>query len=487
MKRKFTLFSGIDLRSLALFRIFLGTALILDLLFYKFPYRDAFYSETGIFPIETACLLGSSKTCSLLFYLHSDWGVILFFIITLLIYFSFTLGYKTRWAAVLSYVCLYSMHARNQMSVFGSDVILRVLLFWSIFLPLNIFFSVTPPKNRPKKLEIRNVFAFAVLFQIGVIYFFNAFLKTGPSWRNGEALGFILTDFSLKAPLSDWLLSHPDLYRLFTHGTLLFEYLIVFFIFSPWFNSITRTSTVILIFIFHWGMMLFMNVGTFYLSALPTIAILLPRRVWKRRSKKNDNVNSFSSESNIKIEKVTRIYKAMPFITYLKNICIGFLLLTIVLMNLGYRFESLRETSKFFHTRFCGCTGLKQAWNLFAPEPARNLSYTLVLGNVKDTLVDLYSDEIYNEEKIILHPENYNSLPFTFSRLNYSFEEILLRNNRVGLLMGENWADYEYRRWKKKNNGDVLKSVFLVRVRVECPSPGKLSDAKVRLMYRKDF
>lgn len=134
---------GIDPRALGAFRIGLALLLLGDLLVYRLPVVDAFYTDDGVLPRSTLAELypfletvsihaasGSARVQTGLLALGACAAVCLL------------VGYRTRASTALSLVLLASLYARNPFAINGGNTILLVLLFLSLFLPLDARWSL---------------------------------------------------------------------------------------------------------------------------------------------------------------------------------------------------------------------------------------------------------------------------------------------------------------------------------------------------------
>ena len=92
---------GIDLRTLALFRICLGAAILADLI-NRAEYLTAFYTDQGV--LTRAAAIGFNHSARLSFHLMSGSPLIigLLFVIAGLLAVLLMLGYRTRLVTVLS-------------------------------------------------------------------------------------------------------------------------------------------------------------------------------------------------------------------------------------------------------------------------------------------------------------------------------------------------------------------------------------------------
>ena len=100
------------------------------------------------------------------------------------------LGYRTRVSTAIGWLVIGSIQSRNQLLLQHGDYLLRLLLFWSMFLPLGARFSLDArrraalPENR-----FLSVAGGALLVQIACVYVFAGLFKLQPTWLDGEAVG----------------------------------------------------------------------------------------------------------------------------------------------------------------------------------------------------------------------------------------------------------------------------------------------------------
>jgi len=135
---------GIDPRALGAFRIAVALFLLADLLVYRIPAVSAFYTDDGVLPRSTLAeiyplletvsihaMSGSARVQTGLLAVGACAAVCLL------------VGYRTRASTVLSLVLLASLYARNPYVINGGNTILVVVLFLSLFLPLDARWSVS--------------------------------------------------------------------------------------------------------------------------------------------------------------------------------------------------------------------------------------------------------------------------------------------------------------------------------------------------------
>lgn len=148
---------GLDLRSLALFRFLFGLIIVGDVIDRSSTLR-AHYSEEGV--ISRIDVLQHDRTQYALL-LHGVNGSVFFQALMMLFHAIFAVlmavGWKTRLMTVLVYLWTMSLHLHAPHVGHGGDTYCRVLLFFSIFLPLGEVrffprrsFSYLPDKIRSR-------------------------------------------------------------------------------------------------------------------------------------------------------------------------------------------------------------------------------------------------------------------------------------------------------------------------------------------------
>lgn len=240
--RKFAEVFGVDLRSLAALRIMLGLLVVADLILRATDFR-AHYTDAGILPrsqlIEEG-LIGDTKFSLLL--ANGDLVILaLFFCVTAIAAICMILGYRTRLMTIIVWVMVISIQFRNPMLLNAGDTLLRLLLFWSMFLPLGAYWSVDRWREAaPRRLSMQflSIGTIGLLLQIAFVYVFTALLKTGDAWRvDGTALYYALNMDQLVTPFGAWMTQFPDLLRLLTFATLGLEAIGPFLLFFPFFTG----------------------------------------------------------------------------------------------------------------------------------------------------------------------------------------------------------------------------------------------------------
>jgi hypothetical protein len=277
---------SIDLRSLAAFRIAVGAALLYDVLDRS---RDliAHYTERGVLPVETlVAYWGTGAYGTPFFYLSgSSFAVALLFAALGAAAAALVLGWRTRVVAVLCWVGLAGLQARNPLVAnMGGDNFLRMLLFWGMFLPLGARFSLDArrrpgPPAAERELSVASA---ALLLQIALMYVATGLLKSGETWRDGTAVTYALRLDIWVTSLGQGLREFEALHRPATLATRWLEVLGPLLAFSPVATGPARLVAVAIFTGFHLGLAAFLGIGPFPLFCIIAWTAFLPPVFWDR-------------------------------------------------------------------------------------------------------------------------------------------------------------------------------------------------------------
>ena len=276
---------GADLRSLAVFRIVLALLVLADLA-NRATDMTAHYSDGGILP-RAAVVSDPDVLSPYAFSLNFINGLpqfqaLLFGVVTLAA-LAMLVGYRTRLAVFVVWVLLLSIQYRNPLVLASGDVLLRLLLFWSLFLPLGAVWSVDRARRAaPRRLSTRflSFGTIALFLQIAIMYWITAILKTGDEWRDGTALYYTLSQEQVANQLGAFLLNFPTLLMIASFATLALEAFGPFLLFSPFFTGPVRTAAVAMFMGLHFGIWLAIDIGIFpWISALCMVCFL-PTWFW---------------------------------------------------------------------------------------------------------------------------------------------------------------------------------------------------------------
>ena len=274
---------SLDYRSMALLRIGVGLTLIFDLIQRSYDLR-AFYTDSGVLPrVDYLRLWNNEWWISL----HMAGGLATFeailFIIAAIFAVMLLLGYRTRFAMIMSWFFLVSLHLRNPTVLQGGDILFRVILFWMMFLPLGQAWSLDRLFNRvptPSKKIYFSMATVAYIVQVCLLYLFTGLLKTGTAWHDGTAVYYALNVDQLITPMGAYLREFPAVMSALTYATWYLEVYGVLLFFSPVATSFFRTLGIILFAGLQIGFNTSMRLGLFGMIAIVITLGLIPTDFW---------------------------------------------------------------------------------------------------------------------------------------------------------------------------------------------------------------
>jgi predicted DCC family thiol-disulfide oxidoreductase YuxK len=274
----------LDLRSIALFRIMLGIVTLASQI-QLIGDITPFFTDDGVISRSAliASYLGPSQWSIHL--ASGKWlfqfGLIVASIICALLY---TVGFQAKRCGILMWLIIISQHTRNPAILSGADVVHRLAIFWSLFLPLSArasldrLLSSNPPPIENRYVSWRTL---GILLQIASIYLVSAALKTAPEWRSEfSALYYTLNLDMFATSLGIWLRQFRGLLTGLTMGAFALEVSAPLWIFAPFANSAFRKIGVLYFTIFHFSLFLTMYLGMFPWICITAWLIVLPGSFW---------------------------------------------------------------------------------------------------------------------------------------------------------------------------------------------------------------
>ena len=265
---------AIDHRALAAFRVALGTLVIADLALRS---RDlvAFYTDAGVLP--RSALFADYGPVSLHAVSGAAWGQGLLFLLAGAVALALVVGYRTRTATAVTWVLLVSLHMRNPMVLNAGDTLLRMLLFWAMFLPLGDRWAVDA-RGDQERTTATSVATMALLFQVVLMYATNAVHKTrSDAWMRGEAVTHVFQADHLTILLGDVLAGYPAVLEAFAYlwmATILTSPLLLVF------TGLRRVALVAAFVGMHLGMLVTLRIDLFPLIAVAGLIPFFPPAVW---------------------------------------------------------------------------------------------------------------------------------------------------------------------------------------------------------------
>jgi hypothetical protein len=464
---------GLDLRSLAVLRIGVGLILLVDLLSRAVDLR-AHYTEEGVLPARD--LLAPWTSCVHLLS-GSEWFAAALFVLAGLFAVALVVGWHTRVATFASCFLLVSLHARNPLVGSSADVLLRLLLFWGLFLPLGARWSLdarrhpTPPHSGMRVLSVAGA---ALILQVCFVYWFGVALKSDPAWRTeGTAVYYALSIDGFATPLGTSLLAYPDLLWFLTFATLWLEAVGPVLLFVPFVNGPARVLAIAAFLLFHLvGLNLALELGIFpYVCAVGWLA-LLPGWFWDRAVPwLRGRAPAVPPPGTLPAASATP-----GWLHVLAGVCLTYVLLWNLRTVDGERYGKVLPPS----TNWVGqALGLEQFWGMFAPHPLDVGGWYVIVGELGNgNEVDLFRNgAVVTWQKPVLVSATYRNERWRKYLMN------LIDAGHAG--DRPHYARYLWREWDARHAGDEQLAGLKIYFMVErtCPNSAPPPPPQRVLLY----
>lgn len=391
---------AIDTRALGAFRIGLGTLLVLDILLRARDLR-AHYSDSGVFPRPAAIRLYDPLSVHLA--VGDVPALAVLFALQALVAVVFLVGYRTRLATLVTWVLWLSLHARFPLVLNGGDTLIRLSLFWSLFVPLGARFSVDALHREAPPETVTSLGTAALLAQVVFMYGTNVALKhMGVVWRAGDGLTYTLQLGHFTTPFGEWLSALPLV------TTALGYVVYVLWTLSPGLLLLTGWKRAALAAAFaamHVGMALSMHLGLFPFVVVTTLLLFLPTPVWDRLLPAErvgwlrERVQAVGLESRLRrlylpVQPPVAVERHRDALWVLAAVVIVVSVLFVGLYNVQVLTnradvgpqDTVPEPLETYGER----AHLTQHWTMFAPDPLRETGWYVLPGTLTNgTTVDV--------------------------------------------------------------------------------------------------
>lgn len=277
---------GLDLRSIGLLRIGIAICLLVDLAG-RTGDLVAHYTDAGLFPRDAAIETSDAWHVSL----HLANGQYAFqailFAIAALAALCLLIGIHTRLAGIVSWVLIVSLQNRNFIILNGADVLLRMILFFSLFLPLGARFSldrlraISRPQNEGDWVVSPGTVFF--LLQFMLVYIFAGLIKSEiPAWHDGTGLAYALRSPEFAEPLAFAYVENVTAMKALNGFVVYGELFGTLFLLVPVWNTALRLAVVFGFSMLHVLIASSMSVGMFPMVGIVAATAFLPSPFWDR-------------------------------------------------------------------------------------------------------------------------------------------------------------------------------------------------------------
>lgn len=386
---------AIDSRTLAAFRIAVGCVLLVDLAI-RATDLGTMYTDQGMFPRADVLRRYTGIWNWSFHFASGTWGYQAFlFGVSGVLGLAMLLGIGTRWVTIGSWLMAISIQNRVPPILNGGDGLLRMLLFWAMFLPIGQVWSLDAWRAKRRgsgggdvvDSPVLSVASAAILLQMAFMYFFSAVFKTDVTWLKGDIIaGTLAHDFYAK-PLGTVFLGSPLLLRGLTVGVFVLEWVGPLLLFCPRFTGGVRLAVVAMLAAMHLCIEVTLTVGMFSMVSLAGLVLFLPGRLWDRLpwARRSNSVE----DGRLAPERLWKRSSGFTGAHVAQGVCLV-LLLYVVVVNVnslpGHPLSRFPTAQSSFLRTACG---LGQKWNMFDEIPSKDGWY-VAWAKLKDgTEIDL--------------------------------------------------------------------------------------------------
>ena len=297
-----------DLRALALFRIGLGLALLVDLS-NRSQHMFLFYSDSGV--LSRAALLEKIAppwSINLLLLNGQWWYVATYFFVAALAALAVMAGWRTKSSLFLMWLLTIGLYDRNPATNQAGDYLLLLLQFWGLFLPIQARWSIDaalvedPIKDEESETNYSSLGTAAYLAQLTLLYVMSGVLKTGEPWKDGTAVFYALSLDALVSGFGSWLRGFSGFTTTATFGIVYCELVAPLFFFMPWQRGLSRSIIVCVLSLIHVGFGLCLHIGVFVLTDLVALLPLLPTSFFRKA--RDVLISSRAAETTIIVDRM---------------------------------------------------------------------------------------------------------------------------------------------------------------------------------------
>lgn len=353
-------------QSIRIFRVCLGLTVMLDLVIRGFD-LTAFYTDWGVLP-RFNWLRWNHEAHWSVHLANGQAGFIAFLFFCHFVAAGMMCCNKSpRFANIASWALMVSLQNRNAMITYGADDLLRLLLFWNMFLP-----NSSQRSRHPLQQLTKNLASLAYIVQIAFVYLSAAALKSPKFWwQNGSATSLALELDHLTTSNGIWLRQFPEILKHLTRSVYLTEFIAPLGLLAP--SALIRNATLAILVLLHCGLALFMKLGLFPLVNIVALIPMSPAWLWTSMSEFLRRHLSALKEHFHGIDIKHPFFLAIPQLIFLL-LCLC-AIITINIASWSPTVKTHRLIENFAHT-----LRIDQFWDMFAPRPMNVSGWYVIPG-----------------------------------------------------------------------------------------------------------
>jgi hypothetical protein len=206
------------------------------------------YTGSGLLQGNEALEAAGPLRFSILQYYNNSVLPYFFYGLAMLSAMCLTVGWRTRIVSVLLYLSMLTLYHRNVSSNGGPDAMPVIISFYMMFCPSGVALSLDAAREARKR---GGALASAIIspwgvrliqMQICLIYFQSCVIKCqGPAWMEGSVVHYILFNREFGQFNMEWLAQYPLLINVMTHGAVMIEFALAFWL---WFRPTRRWAAI---------------------------------------------------------------------------------------------------------------------------------------------------------------------------------------------------------------------------------------------------
>ena len=378
---------SIDIRSLAIFRIFLALLLIINLII-RFTNLTAHYTDKGVLPLEA---IKSFKPWYLSIFSLSDnhWFLVSLFFLGILFAIMMLIGYHSKIATIVIWYFFFSIHIRNPYILQGGDSFIQLLLFFCVFLPLGGDLSVDKylSGKLQKEKSVFSVATIGILLQAPLMYLSTAILKSRSEiWQDGTAIYYALNLDAYATAFGKYLLGFPHLIKILSFAVPIFEFVGPFILLISAFSFSFRILMIFIFILLQLSFGLSLRLDLFPWQASVAMILYLPNGFWDKFA--ITKLLKFNIKPKILIKKKS-YNKVKNFKKIFRNIKLNYVINMIVIFILFLSiFGNLLTTNLYNMPMGLYLVGwnlqLFERWSMFTNEKSQFDGWLVVPGTLND-------------------------------------------------------------------------------------------------------
>jgi hypothetical protein len=466
---------GIDSRSLAVFRMMMGALLLADLAVRATDLKRM-YTDDGMFSRAEMCHRFTTIWNWSFHFGSGGWEYqAMLFCVAAGLALALLIGFESRLVAIGSWLMLVSLQHRAPPILSGADILLRMLLFWAIFLPLGREWSLDKwlekrngkLSNADDQSRVLSVASGALLIQMAIMYLFSAIFKSNVNWAHGEVIKGTLAHSFYAKPLGAYFLKFPFLLTWMTWSTFLLEWAAPFLLFFPRFTARVRLGILGTLAALHVGIGLCLEVDLFSLVALAGLIPFLPTEFWK--SGLFARLSKPSEEGKPAMDPKPGIEKERSAFFYIGQAICLVLLINVIVININtlpHGSQGMPPPAKggFLRT----ACGLGQKWNMFEETPSKDGWYVARAKLKNDSEIDL----LRRGAEVNWNKPAFPASLYPNYRWRKIFREMAYEDDLGYQVFRKPVADFLYRDWNARHPGEkqIVELDFIYCVGTEAKS-----------------